>query len=288
MTRASEELPPDPPRQVGAFVVREKIAAGSFGEVFRAEREGDGAPAAIKIMRAELAASGEAVARFALEIAATQRVGHPGVLAVLDSGRLPDGRLFLVTELLVGESLEARIARHGRLDRAEVLEILGPVAAALGAAHARGIVHRDVKASNVFLADQEGRADRRIVLLDFGVAKLLDGGESALTITGDLVGTLACMSPEQILNRPVDPRTDVYALGVLAFRMLTGAPPFAARNPIALQQMHLFAAPRPPSAVADVAPALDAPILRALAKAPSARHESVEAFLAELRGEPRS
>src|SRR6185369_11131198 len=136
-----------------------------------------------------------------------------------------------------------------RLDPGEVLAILGPICGALAATHARGIVHRDVKPSNVFLAG------RRVVLLDFGVAKLLDVG-GTLTITGDLVGTLACMSPEQILSRPVDPRTDVYALGVLAYRMLAGSPPFAAKNPIALQQQHLYAAPRPPSAVAPIDPAL--------------------------------
>jgi eukaryotic-like serine/threonine-protein kinase len=273
----------DPPERVGAFVIREEIAAGSFGAVFRAEHAESGAPAAVKIMHAELAASAEAVARFTLEIAAMQRVGHPGVLAVIDSGRLPDGRLYLVTELLAGESLEARLAARGRLDPGEILEILEPVCAALAAAHARGIVHRDVKASNIFLAEQGSGAERRVVLLDFGVAKLLDGG-SALTTTGDLVGTLACMSPEQILNRPVDPRTDVYALGVLAFRMLTGSPPFVAKHPIALQQMHLFTAPRRPSAIAPVDPALDAPVLHALAKAPEGRPEGVEAFLSELRG----
>jgi eukaryotic-like serine/threonine-protein kinase len=184
-----------------------------------------------------------------------------------------------VTELLVGESLEMHLGRRGRLAGDEVRAILGPVCRALDAAHVRGIVHRDVKASNVFLAD-DGAA-RRVVLLDFGVAKLLDGA-SGLTSTGDLVGTLACMSPEQILNRSVDPRTDVYALGVLAFRMLTGVPVFAARHPIALQQMHLFTPPRAPSAVAAIGAGFDAVIVRALAKAPEGRQAGAAAFLAEL------
>lgn len=262
--------------RVGAYAIGEAIAAGSFGVVYRGEHGGTGAAVAIKIMHAELAASGEAAARFALEIAAMQRVVDPSILRILDSGRLGDGRLYLVTELLVGESLESHLVRCGRLSAGEVLEILRDVCRALAAAHGRGIVHRDVKASNVFLAP------RRAVLLDFGVAKLLDGS-SALTATGELIGTLSCMSPEQILNRPVDARTDVYSVGVLAFRMLTGAPPFAARHPIALQQMHLFTPARAPSTVAPIGPAFDAAILRALAKDPAARQPGAEALLAELQ-----
>jgi serine/threonine-protein kinase len=280
MPRSESSVSAEAPQRVGEFVVREQIAAGSFGAVLRAEHATSGAPAAVKIMHAELAASGEAVARFALEIAVMQRVGHPGVLGVLDSGRLPDGRLYLVTELLVGESLEAALTRRGRLAATEVLEILAPVCQALAVAHARGVVHRDIKASNIFLA-AAADGSRRVVLLDFGVAKLLDGS-AGLTTTGELVGTLACMSPEQILNRPVDPRTDVYALGVLAFRMLTGVRVFAARHPIALQQMHLFATPQAPSAVAPVDASFDAPVLRALAKPPELRQPGAEALLAEL------
>lgn len=276
MTRGGgSERAGDPPTRVGPFVVREAIAAGSYGAVYRAEHQDSGAPAAVKIMHAELAASAEAVARFTLEVAVMQRTRHPSVLSVLDSGRLADGRLYLVTELLIGESLEARLVRGGATSPAEVLAILGPVCAALATAHARGVVHRDVKASNVFLAGA------RVVLLDFGVAKLQDGS-AALTATGDLIGTLSCMAPEQILGRAVDLRTDVYALGLLAFRMLTGAPVFAARHPIALQQMHLYTQPRAPGAVAGVDPRFDEVVLRALAKAPERRQNGADVFFAEL------
>lgn len=269
----------DAPRRVGAYEIRELIAAGGFGAVYRAEHAERGTPAAIKIMHAELAASPDVIARFEREIAILQRIRHPSVPEVLDFGRLPDARPYLAMELLAGTSLEAHLRGRDRLPVDECLEILAPLCGALAAAHAMAIVHRDIKASNVFLTEDRVR---RAVLLDFGVAKLLDAGGPNLTVSGHIVGTVACMAPEQILSRDVDARTDVYALGALAYRMLTGQPLFAARNLIAMQQMHLFTQPRPPSEVAPVEPALDAPILQALRKEPDARQPGADAFLAAL------
>jgi serine/threonine protein kinase len=274
-------IAPTPPA-AGAYRIGELLASGGFGAVYRAEHTSSGAAAAVKIMHAELSADRGAVGRFEREIEVMQRLRHPGVLEVFDRGRLPDGRPFLAMELLAGESLRAHLDARGRLEVAEALAILEPLADALGAAHARGVIHRDLKPSNVFLAEAGRR--RRVVLLDFGVAKLLDAEGPALTRSGNVVGTTSCMAPEQILTRPIDVRSDVYALGVLAYRMLAGEPPFAARNLIALQQAHLYMTPRPPSAAGSPDPALDAPILRALAKEPPARQPSAAAFLSELLG----
>ena len=265
---------------IGAYRIVDVLAAGGFGVVYRAEDVDRGVPVALKILHRELGANVMAVARFEREVEAIQRVRHPNVIKVQGSGRLPDGRPYFVMELLEGQSLKEHLEARGPLSIGEALAILEPLCEAVGAAHAQAIVHRDIKASNVFLSE-EGDG-RRVVLLDFGVAKLLDAEGPGITSSRHIVGTIACMAPEQLLARPVDERTDVYALGALAYRMLTGAPPFAARTPVALQQMHLYATPRPPSAMVLVSPKLNAPVLRAMSKEPSARQQSAAAFLAEL------
>ncbi|MCC6555773.1 MAG: serine/threonine protein kinase [Polyangiaceae bacterium] len=272
------------PDRVGGFRIVEPLDSGGFGEVFRAEPVAGGAPAAIKILHKELVVSPSALARFEREVLAIRCVRHPGVVTVLEAGKLDDGRPYFVMELLSGVSLQRRLAARGRLSVAEALAILAPLCDALAAAHAAGVVHRDVKASNVFLCDGP---ERRVVLLDFGVAKLLHAEGPGLTASRQIVGTVACMAPEQILSGAVDERTDVYALGALAYRMLTGALPFEARSLMLLQQMHLYAAPRPPSAVAPVAPALDGPILRALAKDPDDRQPGPRELLAEIEAAAR-
>lgn len=268
-----------PPPVVGPYRIVRRLAAGGFGTVYAAERVARGEPAALKIMHPELAAHAEAVVRFEREIEAMRRVRHPNVAEVHEGGRLPDGRPWFAMELLSGVSLSDHLAARGRLPAREALEILAPLCDALAAAHALRIVHRDVKPSNVFLADDDAR---RVVLLDFGVAKLLDAEGPGLTTSRQVIGSISCMAPEQILGKQVDARTDVYALGGLAYRMLTGEPPFAGRTAMALQQMHLYASPRPPSLLAPVDPALNEPILRALGKDPAARQASVAAFHAEV------
>ncbi|MEZ4312566.1 MAG: serine/threonine-protein kinase [Polyangiaceae bacterium] len=275
--QADQELP----NTIGAYRLGPRIAQGGFGVVYRAEHIESGAPAALKVIHAELASSPVMVARFEREIATIQRVEHPGVVRVLEQGRLADGRPYFVMELLHGDDLSAHLKARGRLPASEVVEIFEPLCAVVAAAHARAIIHRDIKASNVMLAREGERM--RVVLLDFGVAKLLDDEGPKLTASRHLVGTLSCMAPEQILTRPVDERTDVYALGILAYRLLTGEAPFAARSVLALQQMHLAAVPRPPSALVPLPPPADAVILRALAKQPDERYPGAPAFFEELR-----
>ena len=187
-------------------------------------------------------------------------VDHPAIVEVLEVGRFEDGRPFFVMELLQGVTLQQHLRARGRLPVDEVLEILEPLCDALGAAHQKSVIHCDIKPSNVFLSVRDGR--RRVVLLDFGLAKLLDA-------TGP--------------NGAVDARTDVYALGVLAYRMLTGYPPFDNAPYLVMHHMHLHARPPRPSSRAPVNPAFDEVILRALAKAPAARHATVAELLKELR-----
>jgi serine/threonine-protein kinase len=269
------------PDRVGPYRLEAIIDAGGFGAVYRATHTERGTPAAIKIVHPELACKPSIVSRFEREVEAIQRVRHPNVVAVLDHGLLSDGRPYLIMELLSGTDLKAHLDARGRLSIEEMLEIFEPLCAAVAAAHAHAIVHRDIKASNVFLS--EGAGGPRVVLLDFGVAKLLDDDGPGLTTSRQLVGTLSCMAPEQIFAGPVDERTDVYALGVLAYRMLTGEMPYTGSSLLALQQMHLYAVPRPPSSRAPVSPAFDGVLLRALEKDPAKRPPSAAAFLDALR-----
>jgi serine/threonine-protein kinase len=176
-------------------------------------------------------------------------------------------------ELLSGVSLEAFVRVRRRLPPAEVLNILEPLCAALDAVHQQGVIHRDLKASNIFLAERDN-GPRRVTLLDFGVAKLLDTTEPGLTSPSKIVGTPVCMAPEQIRGDPASPQTDVYALGVLSYFMLTGELPFSDPSFLLIQTMHLHVNPERPSSVAPVSPVFDGVVLRALSKNPETRYAS--------------
>ena len=267
--------------RAGDYVLDSVLAEGGFGVVYRARHAGSGTAAAVKVLHAELASRADVVTRFEREVEAIRRVQHPNVVEVLERGRLSDSRPYFVMELLDGVSLEQHLESHGALPPDEALAILEPLCDALEAAHARSIVHRDVKPSNVFLSEQGGR--RRVMLLDFGIAKLMDADGPALTSARRVVGTPACISPEQIRGEQVDPRTDVYALGALLYAMLTGTPPFAQNAFPVLRSLHLYATPPRPSARAGVSAAFDAVVQRAMSKDPASRQSSAAAFLAEVR-----
>ena len=256
----------------GPYRLESVIARGGFGFVARALHAPTGRAAAVKVMHAELFADPTAIPRFEREAAIIFELPHPNVVRVHEVGRLADGRPYFAMELLDGQSLDARLDAAGRLSPAEALGILEPLADALAFAHARGIVHRDIKPSNVFLA--EGRAEGRVVLLDFGVAKLLDAAGPSLTASRATLGTLPFMAPEQVLGQPLDTRADVYALGALAFTMITGKPPFGDQATAVVRQIHLHARPPKPSERAPLDPALDEPLLRALSRDPAGRQSS--------------
>ncbi|MBV8761470.1 MAG: serine/threonine protein kinase, partial [Deltaproteobacteria bacterium] len=238
--------------EIDGYKIERLIGEGGFGQVWRATR--DGALVAIKILHLELIRSHDAIVRFERELEATERLQHRHVVRALDHGTLGDGRPFLVLEYLEGPSLRDVIHERGSLPPTEMLAILAPLCEALHAAHQLGLVHRDVKASNVILAhDASGP---RPVLLDFGLVKLLDQDGPGLTSSRSMLGTPAAMAPEQMKGQPVDARTDVYALGLLAYHMLTGAPAFGA--PGVVQSYLQIHGPRPrPSSKVDIDPAID-------------------------------
>jgi serine/threonine-protein kinase len=269
---------PEPPSlpagaRVAGYEIVRFLGRGGFGEVYEAEAaEEAGARVALKVL--QTTEPGD-VARFAREIRCAALLEHPNVPRVLDVGALPDGRPYYAMELLAGETLAERVARSGPRPLAEVAAIVRAIAAALGAAHARGIIHRDVKPSNVFLAD-------RPVVLDFGIAKLLDDTNPPLTGSQAIVGSPVVMAPEQIAGAMVDARTDIYGLGAVAYYAASGRFPFAHEDPAILEQLVLSAEPAPLGRLVSAPPEVDRALRRALAKDPEARPMTAAELADEL------
>jgi eukaryotic-like serine/threonine-protein kinase len=294
-TDSSTHARPDDPQRAGSphspplvpgsrirdYVVERFIASGGFGNVYRVQDVAGGRPAALKLLHAELRVLGDSFVRFLREAEVLERIRHPNIIEVYGSGALGDGRAFVVMEYLSGHDLGARIEEQGALSVDAAIEILEPVCDALAHAHTHGVIHRDVKASNVFLSERDGR--RRVVLLDFGLAKVIEQGGLELTASHSTLGTPSCMSPEQIRGAEVDARSDVYALGALCFHMLTGQLPFAGKTQSVMQYMHLHGQRPRPSGLANVGAVFDEVIMRAMAPDRDARHSGPEEFLAAFR-----
>jgi eukaryotic-like serine/threonine-protein kinase len=268
----------------GAYVLKKELASGGGGTVYEAHHRILGRKAAVKVLRRQLAASPQMVARFFQEAKAVNVIKHPGIVDIFEFDELPDGRPFYVMELLEGIDLRSILNERGRFPPAEVLEILDPVCSALQAAHDMGIIHRDLKASNIFIAKV---GDKKVVkLLDFGIAKLLhpEAGEGGLTVVGTRLGTSYTMAPEQIRGDGVDARTDIYALGVVLYHLLTGQYPFRAETMTEIERQHMEAPVPRPSQAAPVPPALDGIVLRCMEKTADRRFQTVKAFIEALRG----
>lgn len=226
----------------GRYRVERKLGEGGMGEVYLAEHVTMGRPSALKVMSRAMARDPDAVGRFHREAANASRISHPHVAAVYDFGAADDGLLYLAMEYVDGETLAARL-RSGPIARAEALEIVRQVAAALDAAHALDIVHRDLKPDNMMLSRaRDGRVTVKVV--DFGIARSVDGNAQRVTRTGLVVGTPEYMSPEHLAGDPVDGRSDSYALALVAFEMLTGALPFVAETAQEMLLLRLTERPR--------------------------------------------
>jgi serine/threonine-protein kinase len=222
----------------GEYRIEKKIGEGGMGAVYGARHPLIGKRAAIKIIRRELSSSREAVDRFVLEAQSVNQIGHPNIVDVFGFGQLPDGRSFFVMEWLQGESMRERLQRP--LQFPDALEMLEAIAKALQAAHEAGVVHRDLKPDNVFLASVKGEKPT-VKLLDFGLAKLTgtDSQRSDRTRTGVVMGTPLYLSPEQAKGAKIDASTDVYSLGAMAYEMLAGVVPFKADSAVEIMAMHI-------------------------------------------------
>jgi serine/threonine-protein kinase len=267
----------------GEYTLKRLIASGGHGSVYEAEHRILGRRAAVKVLHAHLADQGEMLQRFVREARIVNQIRHPHVVDIYDFGMMPDGSPYYVMELLEGRTLSQLVHEHGRMSSERALAYLDPVCGALEAAHRAGIVHRDLKASNVMVVEDGERP--RVKLLDFGIAKIIqpEPGQAGLTLAGQRLGTAYAMAPEQLRGGPIHPTTDVYALGVLLFQLLTGRYPFQSKDRMELERLHLEAPAPRPSASAPVAPAVDAVVLRCLEKDAERRYPSAPAFLAALR-----
>jgi serine/threonine-protein kinase len=269
------------PFELPGYRLDRLIGEGGFGQVWRAHRETDGESIAIKLLHLELVRSVDAMTRFQRELDAIERLDHPNVVRGLGHGTLGDGRPYLLLEYIEGPSLREVLHERGALPPAEMLTILEPLCDALHVAHLAGLIHRDVKASNVILA-RRGEVIRP-VLLDFGLVKLTDEVGPGLTSSRSMLGTPAAMAPEQMRGQAVDPRTDIYALGLLAFHILTGQPAFGGAPGVVQSYLQVHG-PRPrPSSKVDIDPAIDEPVARALAPEPAARFADARSFGEALR-----
>ncbi len=271
-----------PGETVQDWQIRHKLANGGFGTIYVAHHRRSNAVGALKILHRHLANSIDIVARFEREIAVIHMLDHPNIVRLLDAGVTSDGRPYLCTELVEGEDLLRMLSRRGHVAPAEAVALLEPICDAVDYAHGRNVIHRDLKASNVIASPT------RVVLLDFGIAKLLDSVADQLTATAQVVGTPACMAPEQIHGGRVDARTDVYALGALLFHLLTGQRAFTDPSATMLQYLHLHARRPRASAIVPLPSRFDDIIIRAMAIEPAKRYASPGELLADARAAARA
>jgi eukaryotic-like serine/threonine-protein kinase len=261
-------------RQLGQYTLEAKIGEGGMGEIFRARHAMLRRPTAIKVMTGDGAEA--ALRRFEKEVQLTARLTHPNTISIYDYGRTPDGRFYYAMELLDGMTLEELVTRSGPQPPARVIHILLQVCGALREAHGVGLIHRDIKPANVYLCTRGGMRDV-VKVLDFGLVREFRSDGSVTGSNLDiLVGTPLYLSPEAILSpAQLDSRADIYALGALAYVLLSGAPPFAGRTLVELCGHHLHSVPERLSARGvNVAPDLEQTVLDCLAKDPSARPQS--------------
>jgi predicted Ser/Thr protein kinase len=263
----------------GRYRLTQRIAAGGMGEVWRGDDLLLHREIAVKVLLPALMSDSEFITRFRSEARMMAALRHPGIVQVYDYGENAQvgahGLDYLVMEFIDGTPLSAKIRQAGRLSPAETMAAVAQVADALQAAHDAGIIHRDVKPSNLLV-----RPAGAIVLVDFGVAR--STGIAGITSTNVVLGSAHYMAPEQAEGRPVTPVTDVYAVGAVAFTCLTGRPPYVGDNPLAVlgQLVH----GQPPVLPPDVPPAVAGVVLRALAKDPAQRFPSAAALAAAALG----
>ncbi|HEV2764085.1 MAG TPA: protein kinase, partial [Pyrinomonadaceae bacterium] len=271
----------------GKYRLDARLGEGGMGTVYRSTHLLIERPVAVKVLNPRLVTDEEAKERFRREARAAGRLRHPHAVAVTDFGETAEGLVYIVMELLEGTSLREVLESEAPLDARRAVGIMEQVAGAVAAAHAAGVIHRDLKPGNIFLVGHAG-SEPHVKVLDFGIAKLAadaheEGESQALTQTGIMIGTPRYMSPEQCDGARLSPASDVYSLGIILYEMLTGQTPFTGTSPLAVALQHSSKPPRRPSElVSNLSPALEQVVLHALEKQPSDRPSDADEFRREL------
>ena len=274
--------------EFGPYRLEHLIGRGGMGEVHRAWDTRRGRTVALKRLPSPLAGDPEFQARFRRESALAAQLSEPHIIPIHDFGEI-NGTLFIDMRLVDGTDLASVVKSEGPMAPRRAIGILAQVAGALDAAHAAGLVHRDVKPSNVLVRGHD--EDEFAYLIDFGIARAAAGQTSgpALTLTGATLGTLDYMAPERFENRPVDGRADVYSLACMLFELLTGAAPFRGRTPVGMIHAHVtLDPPRPSAHRAGLPPGLDDVVVRGMAKRPEHRYPTAGALVAAARAAVRA
>jgi serine/threonine-protein kinase len=269
----------------GRYHIVGRVGTGGMGTVYRAEQRGLGRPVALKVLKADLVSDRETVGRFQREAKAMSLLVHPNTVRVFDFGEDPAGHLYLAMELLEGELLTSKLEREGALDIKEAVYIAQQILRSLHEAHTKGLVHRDLKPDNIYLARVEGHPEAVVKVLDFGIAKIFRDDAKPIdqleTQAGTVFGTPRYMSPEQAQGKALDPRSDLYSVGVLLFQLLAGQAPFTDEDAVVVMAKHIREEVPP---VTDVVPDRPIPatlsqiIRRALEKEPAKRFSTAEQF----------
>ena len=269
---------------IGSYQLLEPIGQGGMGKVYRAKHPSIGKEVAIKFLQGDFAHDSDTLSRFEQEARVANQIKHPNVVDILDFGHTPDGELYMIMELLEGCSLKTLSEESAELPSLHrVCHIALQICSALYASHQKGIIHRDLKSDNIFLIKSSGQEDF-VKIFDFGLAKFVGALTSSVaTSPGITVGTPLYMSPEQAFGRGVDHQTDIYALGIILYRLMTKTYPFTDKNPFVVASQQISTPLKPPSQINKaINPELERVILRCLEKRKERRYATMEEVAEEL------
>jgi hypothetical protein len=283
---APEAPPPDPliGRVLeGRYLIEKVLGEGGMGVVYRAKHTMLGKSLAVKVLRAEVSKDSEIVQRFRQEAQSATEIGNEHIIDISDFGTMPDGATYFVMEYLDGIAITKALEIERPISAARTVRIAKQICTALGAAHSANIVHRDLKPDNIYLVKRSNDTDF-VKVLDFGIAKV-GGATSKLTRAGAVFGTPHYMSPEQCAGTEVDQRTDIYALGIILYEMVTGRVPFDADNLMGILTKHLYEKPLAPRELlptSEIPPALESVIMKALEKNREQRYQTMQEMREDL------
>jgi serine/threonine-protein kinase len=270
------------------YRVVERVGVGGMGTVYRATQAGLERHVAVKVLKKDLTWDRDTVTRFHREARAMSLLTHPNTVRVFDFGETAEGLLYFAMELLEGELLTTKLERQGALEVRDAIRVVQQILRSLAEAHSKGIIHRDLKPDNIYLAGIEGHPEPVVKVLDFGIAKIVQGErmiDQLETQAGTVFGTPRYMSPEQAQGRKLDPRSDLYSVGILLYQLITGRAPFVDDDAVVVMAKHIRERPDAPRDAAPDQPipiTLERVILRAIEKDPARRFKTAERFAMKL------